>query len=195
MNTFILAFVVATFSTGGSGVTEVPEKALDVEEVIQAVSPAQLRKTINRLDAFGTRHTFSDTVSDERGIGAARRWLRDQFQVLADASGRSDITVELMRYIQPPQGRRITEAIEIVNVVMIIPGTMPESRGRMFVVLGHYDSRNGDGMDAEGDAPGANDDGSGTAAVLELARVFSTRPGEAPTVLSMTAAGGRGLWA
>ncbi|MCH7603859.1 MAG: hypothetical protein IIB54_13940, partial [Planctomycetes bacterium] len=112
MNTFIIALVATMLSSGVSGVSvEVPEKALDVEEVIQAVSPAQLRKTINRLDAFGTRHTFSDTVSDERGIGAARRWLRDQFQVLADASGRSDITVELMRYIQPPQGRRITEAI------------------------------------------------------------------------------------
>ena len=197
MNTFILAFVAAMFSTGGAGGAggaEVPEKALDVEEVIQAVSPAQLRKTINKLDAFGTRHTLSDTVSDERGIGAARRWLRDQFQALADASGRSDITVELMRHIQPPRGRRITEEIEIVNVVMIIPGTMPESRGRMFVVLGHYDSRNGDAMDSEGDAPGANDDGSGTAAVLELARVFSTRPCEATTVFLMTAGEEQGLF-
>ena len=197
MNTFIIALVATMLSSGVSGVSggfEVPEKALDVEEVIQAVSPAQLRKTINKLDAFGTRHTLSDTVSDERGIGAARRWLRDQFQVLADASGRSDINVELMRYTQPPQGRRITEEIEIVNVVMIIPGTMPESRGRMFVVLGHYDSRNGDGMDAEGDAPGANDDGSGTAAVLELARVFSTRPCEATTVFLMTAGEEQGLF-
>ena len=68
--------------------------------------------TIDRLDAFGTRHTFSDTTSDDRGIGAARRWLRDQMQAMADASGRDDITVELMRHTQAAGPAKITPAGE-----------------------------------------------------------------------------------
>lgn len=170
-----------------------PPRAADVVEIMEAVSPAHLRATIDRLDAFGTRHTFSETESEVRGIGAARRWLRDELQKIADASGRSDITVELMRHSQPA-GRRAPNEIEVVNPIMIIPGTMPEARERRFVVLGHYDSRAGDGSDAEIDAPGANDDGSGTAAVLELARVFAQRECEATTIFLMTAGEEQGLF-
>ena len=170
-----------------------PPVAEDVRGVIDAVSPQRLRQTIDRLDAFGTRHTLSDTESNERGIGAARRWLGEQLQAIADASGRDDIKVELMRHLQEA-GRRNPVAVEVVNPVMFTPGTMPQAKDRMFVVLGHYDSRAGRGNDAEIDAPGANDDGSGTAAVLELARVFSTRPCEATTVFLMTAGEEQGLY-
>ncbi len=170
-----------------------PASHAQVEQVVEAVSPENLRDVIDRLAAFGTRHTLSDTTSDDRGIGAARRWLRDEVQAIAESSGRDDITVQLMRHTQPPS-RRIPEETEIVNVVMIIPGVMPEAKDRMYVVLGHYDSRNGDGMDAEGDAPGADDDGSGTAAVLELARVFADRPCDATTVFLMTAGEEQGLY-
>ena len=155
--------LIAALACGYLGQTQ-PASQLQVEQVIAAVSPENLRDTIDRLAAFGTRHTLSDTTSDDRGIGAARRWLRDQLQNIADYSGREDITVQLMRHTQPPS-RRVPDGIEIVNVVMTIPGVMFEATDRMYVVLGHYDSRNGDGMDAEGDAPGADDDGSGTAAV------------------------------
>ncbi len=170
-----------------------PAEQSSTDGVIQAVSPEHLRATIDRLVGFGTRHTLSDTKSDDRGIGAARRWLRDELQSIADSSGRTDITVELMRHKQLPS-RRVPNEIEIVNVVMIIPGQMPEAKDRMYVVLGHYDSRNGDGMDAEGEAPGADDDGSGTAAVLELARVFSTRSCDSTTVFLMTAGEEQGLY-
>ncbi|MCA9311505.1 MAG: M28 family metallopeptidase, partial [Phycisphaerales bacterium] len=139
-----------------------------------------------------TRHTLSDTTSDTRGIGAARRWLRDEFHSIADAAGRADIRVELQTFIQPPN-YRIPEEVELANVVMTIPGAMPEARGRVYVVIGHYDSRNSDAMDAEGDAPGANDDGSGTAAVLELARVFAPRPWDATLVFIMSAGEEQGL--
>lgn len=185
-------FLLAGLCCGCMGQVKPPGEA-QVEQVIAAVSPEHLRGTIDRLAGFGTRHTLSDTTSDDRGIGAARRWLRDQLQEIADSSGRDDITVQLMRHTQPPS-RRIPEETEIVNVVMIIPGMMSEAKDRMYVVLGHYDSRNGDGMDAEGDAPGADDDGSGTAAVLELARVFADRPCDATTVFLMTAGEEQGLY-
>lgn len=190
MSTIFTAFAVFLISVP---VQNGPPRAADVVDVMEAVSPSQLRATIDRLDAFGTRHTFSETESEVRGIGAARRWLRDELQKIADASGRSDITVELMRHTQPPGWRNPNE-VEVVNPVMIIPGTMPEARDRRFVVLGHYDSQAGDGRDSEIDAPGANDDGSGTAAVLELARVFAGLQCEATTIFLMTAGEEQGLF-
>ncbi len=192
MRKALLALPISALTCCSHGQTQLASHA-QIEQVITAVSPENLRDTIDRLAAFGTRHTLSDTTSDDRGIGAARRWLRDQLQEIADSSGRDDITVQLMRHTQPPS-RRIPDETEIVNVVMIIPGVMPEATDRMYVVLGHYDSRNGDGMDAEGDAPGADDDGSGTAAVLELARVFSGRPCDSTTVFLMTAGEEQGLY-
>jgi len=191
-----LAFSAGAIATGVAAGTvphAAPEPPEAVEEVIDAISPDRLRLTIDSLVSFGTRHTLSETESDERGIGAARRWLRDEFQKIADASGREDITVELMRHTQPP-ARRVPSETPIVNVVMTIPGTMPEAADRRYVVLGHYDSRPADPNDGESDAPGANDDGSGTALVLELARVFSTRPTEATTVFLMTAGEEQGLF-
>ena len=170
-----------------------PARKTSVETVMQSVSPMHLRSDVDKLAGFGTRHTLSDTTSDDRGIGAARRWLRNELQLIADSSARTDITVELMRYKQLPS-RRIPNEIEIVNVVMIIPGLMPEAKDRMFVVLGHYDSRNGDGMDAEGDAPGADDDGSGTAAVLDLARIFANIQCDSTTIFLMTAGEEQGLY-
>lgn len=170
----------------------VPSRPAGVQDVMAAVSHENLRRVIDHLVTFGTRHTLSETESDTRGIGAARRWLRDELQEIADASGRSDITVELMVHTQPPQ-QRVPNEIEIVNVVMTIPGTLAESKDRRFVVLGHYDSRAAGTNDGASDAPGANDDGSGTALVLELARVLSTRPCEATTVFLMTAGEEQGL--
>lgn len=179
---------------GGLGVAgEVPQRPQDVDQVMAEASPQRLRATIDRLVSFGTRHTLSDTESNERGIGAARRWLRDQLQAVADESGRDDITVELMRHEQPSR-RKGRDPIGIVNVVMTIPGLMPESAQRRFVVLGHYDSRAGRGSDTTSDAPGANDDGSGTALVLELARVFAARRCEATVVFLMTAGEEQGLY-
>ncbi len=163
-----------------------------VRGALQDVSPARLQSDVARLADFGTRHTLSETASETRGIGAARRWLRDQFQGIADATGRNDITVELQRFIQPPN-YRIPEEVELVNVVMTVPGMLPEARDRVYVVIGHYDSRNGDAMDFEGDAPGANDDGSGTIAVLEMARVFAPRRLDATVIYMMSAGEEQGL--
>lgn len=153
----------------------------------------RLETTIEKLVSFGTRHTMSEIDSETRGIGAARRWLVSELEAIAAESGRGDITVELMRHAQPP-APRIAEEVEIGNPVMIIPGLMPEATNRMYVVLGHYDSRASGTNDAESDAPGANDDGSGTALTLELARVFSKLECEATVVFLMTAGEEQGLF-
>ena len=171
---------------------DIPARPADVDAIVAAVSPQRLRATVDRLAGFGTRHTLSAAASDQRGIGAARRWLRDQLQAIAAASGRDDCTVELMRHTQPPARRVPTETL-IVNVLMTIPGLNRAAADRVYVVLAHYDSRNTDVMDEIGGAPGANDDGSGTAAVLELARVFSRHPCEATLMFLMTAGEEQGL--
>ncbi len=163
--------------------------------VIGAVSPQRLRADIDRLAAFGTRHTLSDTVSDERGIGAARRWLRDEFRRTTETDGRTGAlaaTVSLDGYVQQPRSR-VSVPTEIVNVVCTLPGAMPEARGRLYIAGAHYDSRATDPVDAESDAPGANDDGSGTVGLLELARVLAPLELDATVVLVAYAGEEQGL--
>ncbi len=133
-----------------------------------AVSPAELRATITRLVGFGTRHTLSDTVSETRGIGAARRYAAGRFADFSKACGGC-LTIEMPANMAT--GPRIPQPTQIVNVMAIQTGTSDPNR--VVIISGHIDSRNSDPLDAKGDAPGANDDGSGTAAVIEAARVLS----------------------
>lgn len=158
-----------------------------IAEMVRRVDARRIESDIRRLAAFGTRHTLSETESDTRGIGAARRWLRDEFQRISRQSG-GRLRVELDGYRQEPDGKRITRPVEIVNVVATLPGSQPESTDRVYVVSGHYDSRASDPLDYESDAPGADDDASGVAAVLELARVMSPYQFDA-TVVFMAVAG------
>jgi hypothetical protein len=142
-----------------------------VERIISEISADTLRATVERLAAFKTRHTLSDTVSDVRGIGAARRWIRSEFERYAGAShGR--MSVESQEPVLPPS-RRVPRPVRIVNLFATLRPDAHQPPGRMFLISAHYDSRSGDALDSTGDAPGANDDGSGTALVLELARVMS----------------------
>ena len=136
------------------------------------VAADKLKASVETLASFGTRHTLSDTVSDTRGIGAARRWLKAQFE-----SFSPDLQVRLEEF-EAPKSPRLPEGGRVVNVVAVLPGREPSCVNRAYYVVGHYDSRNGDGMDATGDAPGANDDASGTAVVLEAARVLASLPPE-----------------
>ncbi|MCW9708304.1 M28 family metallopeptidase [Aliifodinibius sp. 1BSP15-2V2] len=138
------------------------------------------------MAGFHTRHTMSDTVSDTMGIGAARRWIYKQFQKYREASGNR-LQVSYDRYVENGN-RRISEPTEIVNIVAMLPGTQLESKDRMYVVSGHYDSRVSDIMNDTSYAPGANDDASGTAAVMELARVMSAHEFDA-TIVFMAVAG------
>ncbi len=169
----------------------------DPARIADLIEPGRIRDDIFTLAGFGTRHTMSDTKSDTRGIGAARRWIKQQFEKAGTESGRTgDLAVRVAFDVHTVKadGRRISEDVEVVNVVCTIPGTMPEARERLYYVVAHYDSRASGAMDAESDAPGANDDGSGTAACLELARVIAKQNLDATVVLLATAGEEQGLY-
>jgi hypothetical protein len=151
----------------------------ELRAMLAEVSPARIEARIRKLVSFGTRHTLSDIASDTRGIGAARRWITAELQACARAPG-SRLKVEEQSFIEPA-GARVPQPTELVNIVATLPGR-GASKGRHLVVSGHYDSRNSDVMDALGEAPGANDDASGTAAVMELACVMATRQFDATLV-------------
>ena len=168
---------------GESGKLHKPITPKHVKDMLKEVDPANIEASITKLAGFGTRNTLSSQTDPVRGIGASRDWLYNEFQkYAADSGGR--MTVELQSYTQTISGQPIV----ITNVVATLRGTDPVSAGRHYVVSGHYDSRCGSTNDGTCDAPGANDDASGVAAVLELARVMSKRPWEA-TLVFMAVAG------
>jgi hypothetical protein len=144
--------------------------------MLKDVSPARIRRTDSALVSFGTRNTFSDTLSSTRGIGAARRWLYAQLQETSRDCGGC-LRVEYDAAVIPVPRHPQHISANIVNVLAILPG---RDTNRVIVLGGHYDScvcsvpPNG-GVDSTSTAPGADDDGSGTSAVVELARVISQR--------------------
>jgi hypothetical protein len=144
----------------------------DIQAIVQGISPERIQRSIYVLSSFKTRHTLSDPLPSGDGIGGAASWIRAEFErVSKEAGGR--LTVELDAFDQPPAPPRIPAQVQITNIVATLPGTDPDPAGRILVVSGHYDSRATNPLDATSAAPGADDDGSGTAAVLELARVMS----------------------
>jgi Peptidase family M28 len=162
-----------------------------IAAAVAQVSPARISARINRLVAFGTRHTLSDTLSETRGIGAARRWIQRELQACSEAQGgRLQVTMD--EHLAPAS-ERLPRATAVVNVVATLPGTDPQARARMLVVSGHYDSRASDVMDANSEAPGANDDASGVAAVMEMACVMATQRFPATLVFMAVAGEEQGL--
>lgn len=161
-----------------------------IRNIVREIDARNIENSIRRLVSFGTRNTLSAQDNPTRGIGAARDWLYQEFQkVAAGTNGR--MTVEKQSYLQepipPPRGRVLKPTV-ITNVVATLRGSQPASQTRVYVVSGHYDSMCTSPIDAECDAPGANDDASGTAAVLEMARVMSKYSFEA-TIIFMAVAG------
>ncbi len=155
-----------------SATGQVPDKNPLIEEMLSEVSVDSLESTIRKLVSFGTRHSLSETKSDTRGIGAARRWVLQRFETYA---AQSDGRFEA--YLDPfivEKGRRIPYDVEMKNVMGVLKGSDPDD-DRVFVISGHLDSRASDVMDSLSDAPGANDDASGVALVMELARIMSAR--------------------
>jgi hypothetical protein len=170
---------------------DVPARNPQISAIVAAVSPGRIEATIRKLAGFHTRHTLSDTESDIRGIGAARRWIKRELErCSADAGGTLDVAFD--EYIEQ-RGPRIPGTAKIVNVVATLPGTQPAARDRIYVVSGHYDSRASDVMDATGAAPGANDDASGTAAVIEMACVMAKHRFDATLVFMAVAGEEQGL--
>ncbi|WBC15592.1 M20/M25/M40 family metallo-hydrolase [Micromonospora sp. WMMA1998] len=162
----------------------------ELTALLREIDRHRIEATVRRLAAFGTRHTLSSQTDPVRGIGAARDWIHAQLSGYAAASG-GRMTVELQSYVQEPASR-IPTATTITNVVATLRGDVtPE---RVYVITGHYDSRATDVMDAVSDAPGADDDASGVAVVMELARVLATRRSEATVVLAAVAGEEQGLY-
>ena len=141
----------------------------ELHDIGTAASAEQLEYYIRQLVGFGTRHTLSDTVSDTRGIGAARRWIKAEFEKISDDCGRC-LEVFYVSGIVEPQ-RRVPEATNVVNVVAIQRGYADPNR---FVIMsGDIDSRVLDPNDGTSDSPGANDNASGMAGAIEAARILS----------------------
>jgi hypothetical protein len=173
----------------GSGLRrQAPDKTL--RALLREIDPHRIGAIVTRLAAFGTRHTLSAQNDPARGIGAARDWIFEQLNTYAAASG-GRMTVELQSFIQPVSPR-VPTPTRITNVVATLRGdTEP---GRVYVVTGHYDSRASDVLDATSDAPGADDDASGVAAIMELARVMATRHTGATVVFAAVAGEEQGLY-
>ena len=166
-----------------------------IARIVSEISARNIETTIRKLVSFGTRNTLSEQNDPNRGIGAARDWLFEQFQKAAAQTG-GRMTVEKQTFEQP-KAARVPQPTMLTNIVATLKGTQPESTNRVYVVSGHYDSMCSSPTDAKCDAPGANDDASGTAAVLEMARVmakykfdativFMTVPGEEQGLLGAT---------
>ncbi|MFI7492178.1 M20/M25/M40 family metallo-hydrolase [Micromonospora echinaurantiaca] len=162
----------------------------DLRDLLRQVDQRRIEAIVRRLAAFGTRHTLSSQDDPDRGIGAARDWIHDRMREYAAASG-GRMTVELQSYVQQPASR-IPVPTRITNVVATLRGET--SPNRTYVITGHYDSRASDVMDAVSDAPGADDDASGVAVVMELARLMATRRTAATIVFAAVAGEEQGLY-
>ncbi len=176
------------FPAGPPATAQQPDREL--RSILGAIDPARIEATVRQLVAFGTRHTLSSQADPKRGIGAARDWLYDQYQLVAATAG-GRMTVEKQSYVQQPASR-IPVATVITNVVATLRGSSDPNR--TYVVSGHYDSRVTDVMNATDDAPGADDDASGVAVALELARVMATHDPEATIVFAAVAGEEQGLY-
>jgi hypothetical protein len=160
-----------------------------LDELSRAVDAGRLQSTVQTLVGFGTRHTLSDTRSDTRGIGAARRWVQAR---LRETSASCGGCLDVRMVGQTVTGPRIPQPTEVVDVVAVQRGTSEPNR--VVVITGHLDSRVTDAMDATHDAPGANDDASGVAAVLEAARVLSAHRFRATIVYGVLSGEEQGLY-
>ncbi|WP_421931294.1 M28 family peptidase [Phenylobacterium sp.] len=161
----------------------------ELVQIAKAVQQDRLKATITRLVGFGTRHTLSDRASPTRGIGAAERWTAAEFEAISkDCGGCLTVAVPKQTFT----GKRVPNPTEIGAILAIQKGTTDPDR--VIVISGHIDSRVTDVMNATADAPGANDDGSGTAAVIEAARVLSKHRFPATLVFAVLEGEEQGLY-
>ena len=167
-----------------------PQQHPQLAVIAKAVSAQSLHDIDAKLVGFGTRSTLSDTTSDTRGIGAARRWVKSRFESISqECHGCLEVVTPSQVFTgkrMPPQG------VEVMDVVAIQRGTTDPDR--VVVITGHLDSRRSDVMDATGDAPGANDDASGVSALIECARVLSKYKFPATIVYSADSGEEQGLF-
>jgi hypothetical protein len=180
----ILAAVVAMGTVSILAQSNRSKPDPEIAKMLKEVSAKNIEASIRKLVSFGTRNTLSEQDNPTRGIGAARDWIYGEFQRIGAECGNC-LSVEKQSFLQP-KANRVPEPTTLTNVIATLRGTTnPE---RVYVVSGHYDSMCTSPTDAKCDAPGANDDASGTATVIELARVMSKRKFDA-TIIFMTVPG------
>jgi len=143
----------------------------EIEQMVKDVSADSLQAYITTLVSFGTRSTLSTNTNAKRGIGAAKSWVLAKFNQFAQQSG-GRLTTYIDTFTLQPDGKRVNRPILMGNVIATLKGTDPMDN-RIFLISGHLDNMRTNVMDSTGDAPGANDDGSGTSAVIECARIMS----------------------
>jgi Zn-dependent M28 family amino/carboxypeptidase len=188
--TFVVLMTLAPIGVRAGDAPPAPaEKSPLLQSIVVDVKADELHATIAKLVGFGTRHTLSDTKSKTRGIGAARRWAKSRFE---DFSKRCHGCLQIEMPEQTVTGERIPQPAAIVDVLAIQRGTSDPDR--VIVISGHIDSRVVDVMDARSDAPGADDDGSGTATVIEAARVLSQHKFPATLVYAVLSGEEQGLY-
>lgn len=168
---YILSFFLIALGFSSWAQTTIVKQDLQIKTMVEEVSSQNIEAIVRKLVSFETRHSMSDTLSKTIGIGAARNWIKAELERYSKASG-GRLKVEFDTFTQPADGRRIATPTLMKNVLAILPG-IDTLDDRVFIVSGHYDSRASDVNDAKIFAPGANDDASGTAAAMELARVMS----------------------
>ena len=185
---FLLISLQCFAQAGGAQPVLAPDP--QIAAALKQVSADRIKANIEKLVSFGTRLTLSAqddaSISSGKGIGAAREWIKSEFERYSKDCGGC-LEVKTDSFTEQPADR-IPNATQITNVYAVLKGTDEASTKRIVLVTGHYDSRNSDTLDVKGDAPGANDDGSGTAVSLECARVLSKLkfPG---TIIFLTVAG------
>lgn len=164
---YIISIVLFTNSIFAQTITD---RDVEISQMGNEISKDSLQSYITTLVAFGTRSTLSTQTNSKRGIGAARAWVLKKFNEFAkNSSGRLTAFIDTVT-IQP-NGKRIDRPILLGNVMATLKGTDPNDN-RIFIISGHLDNMRTNIMDSTGDAPGADDDGSGTSAVLECARIM-----------------------
>ncbi|KFF04672.1 M28 family metallopeptidase [Flavobacterium reichenbachii] len=167
---FYSIFLISLFTQFSfAQVSEDPE----IKKMISEVKSENLEATVRKLVSFGTRHTLSDPKNKKRGISAAQEWIKSEFDKYAlESNGR--LTSKIDYFTVKADGKRIPADSQVANVMATLKGTDPND-DRILIISGHLDSRVSDVMNTKSDAPGANDDGSGVAAVIELAKIMSKR--------------------
>lgn len=166
-----LAIIILSIFLSNIFAQNIIKKDEKITSMISQISAENLEKYVRKLVGFDTRHSLSTRTNQEKGIGAACNWVKLQFENFAkDSGGR--LIVKLDSFFVEPDGRRITRKVLMTNPMAILKGTDPNDN-RIFIVGGHIDSRSTEANDSTSTAPGANDDASGVAAVIELARVMS----------------------
>jgi len=186
------ALLLASVALIGAAPAPAPvpaEPYAQLKQIVAPVSGAEMKKTVEKLVSFGTRHTLSSQTDPKRGIGAAQNWVKSQFDSYSKACGGC------LTIVTPEKsfiGERSPKGVTVRDIVAIQRGTTDPNR--VVIITGHLDSRVTDVMNSTSDAPGANDDGSGTSAVIEAARVLSKHKFPATIVYGVLTGEEQGLY-